>query len=366
MLYFFTRQNHDFLTYGASIYPQFDYIKRKTQHELRKVQAYYHGRDRAVNNANIFSRMISICVPRLNLSPIDILKRVEYEAPHYCKQFFFVNNTSPGTVFNNIFYSTSREVICSVTSNINLFTLPKTWKNEQPLRIVYSNNTDLDYYLLDKRKDTDQLSQIPITVVEVDIPLMCMMYYYWSLERLQVGFSTNPNVFVYRYLLPNTLKSNMDITIFNRFIKHFYNTTIIDKPWRLPISVYDTTRLIDTYLIWLKNMMDKKVLRVDEALFNFKAINSENMLDVLYINRPVFTRQSLWSLWFSRIKYIIFLIDLVGKRGAMKNQVLFKRLPIYIKQLESRNTRLYDILPMELAEDFTHDLDELKLRVGKR
>lgn len=366
MLYFFTRQNYDFLEYGESIYPQFDYVKRKTRHEIKKVIAYYQGRDRAVNNSNIFSRMISICVPRINLSPIDILKRVEAEAPHLCKQFYFVNNKSVGTVFNNIFYTDSKEVICSVTSNINLFTLEKNWKQQEPMRIVYSNNTDLDYYLLDKRKNTDQLRKTPLTIVEIDIPLMCMMYYYWCLERLEQGFSTNTNVFVYRYLLPSTLRSNMDLTIWNRFMDIYYDTTIIDRPWRLPITVFDTTGIIDSYLKWFKIMCSKKVLRLEEFLLQFKAINKNNMSEVLWINRPVFTRQSLWTLWLSRIKYMIFIIDFLGERGAMKNHIWYKRIPIYIKALETRSTNIYDILPIELAEEFSKDIDELKLRVGKR
>lgn len=366
MLYFFIRKNHDFLDYGSSIYPQFDYLKRKCQHEISKVIEYFHGRDRAINNSNIFSRIISMCVDDIFASPIDILKRVEFEAPHYAKHFYLVNNNSVGTVFKNIFYTSSREVICYVTSPINLFTLQSDWKYQQPLRIVYSNNTNLDYYLLDKTKNTDSKIPEPITVVELDIPLMCLMYYFWCKERLDHGFSTNPNVFVYRYLLPNSLYSNIDITIFNRFMKITTNTKIEDARWRLPISITDTTSMIDTYLKWIDKYIGQKVMKLEEFLINFKAINNTDMSKVLWINRPVFTRQSLWSLWFSRIKYMIFLIDYIGERGAHKNRAIFTKIPVYIKALEAGSTNIFNILPIELAEDFSKDIDELKLRLGKR
>lgn len=364
MLYFFTRKNHDFIQYAVSEYGQFDYIKRRYKIEINKAIDYLHIRNRPTNNINIFSRLLYLLVPDpANMTLLDVYKQAEVEGPYLARQFYFVSNISKGTVYNNVFYNDSYDVISSVTTEINLFELEKTWKHQQPLRVIYSNNTDLDYYVLDKK---DNSTTKRINVVELDIPLMCLMYWHWCKERISADLPTNVNYFVYSYLLTNSIYSNIDIAIFNRFMKIWYHSKIDPYKIKLPISLYDPHVMVDNYLTWLANMIEKQSMRLEQILGNFQAINSKNMINVLYVNRPYPTRQSLWSLWFCRIKYINFLIDVMGERGMMKNKIFLNRLPVYIKALETGSTPIFDILPMELIEDFVHDLDELKIRVGKR
>lgn len=363
MLNFFLTKNYP-IEHGIKVFPQFDYIKRRYKIEIDKVISYLNSRNRAIENTNIFSRTISILSHDVFTDSITFLKYVEANARYIARTLGYTNTISQGKVFRDILYRNDNYVVLdAVESNINVFELKHNWRQCSPIRVIYSNITDLDYYIFDKSKSLPYLSK---AVLQVDIPLMCMMYYYWCQYRMANDGSTNSNVFVYQYLLPSIIRSNIDICIFNRLRAHFYDLPVRDFQIDLPIYVYDLTDKIDNLLFHLLNFIDKTPLFLEQLLRDIPTIMNKDGIETLYINKPYLTRRSLWSLWFSRIKYINFLLDLLGERGRYRNKLYINKLPLKIKALENRNTDILMILPYELQTEFLNDIEELKQKVGRR
>lgn len=363
MLNFFLTKNHP-IQYAIKKYSRFDYIKRRYEYELNKILNYYHNRDRAVEGRNIFSRMIHLLSPNIDTDIGDFFSYADREGPYIAKQFHLVSNMNKGRVYENLFYHRNNYVIINhVNSGYNLFNIKENWINLCPLRITYSNITDLDFYLLD---NTKALNYKTVMVCELDIILMLLQYYFWCKERLHEDFSTNSNVFVYKVLLPNAMKTGIDICIFNRFMNLFYNYDMNNFELKHPFHVIDFRNYVDEILKLIIKDIDKGNYAIEQVLHMLPTIVNENMIDALYINNPWFNRQSEWTIWVARIKYIDFLIDLIGKRGVSRNKHLLNRLPSRIRELENRSTHYEHMLPNELLTDMNYHIENIKEKIGRR
>lgn len=363
MLDFFLVKNHP-IRYGIKEWSKFDYIKRRYEYEITKIVNYYNNRERATNNSFILSRLVDILAPNIERDPVTFFKYVDYDAPYIARQFKFVSNISTGQVHENIFYKNNSYVIFNhVTSDFNMFDLSNTWLQQTPIRVIYNNSSELDFYTMDKTKS---YTGINVMIVEVDINLMLMMYYYWCKDRISKEQSTDANVFVRTIVLISMIKSNTDIILFNRFKDIYYENPLPMNKYDHPFHVLDYSSGIDNIYKDLINFIIKGNYPIEQVLVTIPTIINQNMLQALYINRPIYTRQSEWSIWVSRISYITFLIDLIGERGISRNKHLLYRLPSKIKELERRSTEVLNKLPDEWQNEFLRHIELIKTKIGKR
>lgn len=363
MLNFFLTKNHP-IEEAIKKYSKFDFIKRRFQFELKKILDYYHNRERTVDGTNIFYRIIHNLSTDIYTDSGSFFKYVDRNSEYLAKTFKLVSNSNKGSVYENIFYkSNSYAVINYVESYYDLSYIEKEWENISPLRITYSNVTDLDFYLFDKSKYSYNNT---IMVCEIDVTMMLMCYFFWCKRRLREDNSTNPGAYIQRYLYPNAMKTHIDIILFNRFLYQYYNYEmpkyVIDHPFRL----IDFSYYVDDIMKMIIRDLFKGSYRVEQMLKMVPAINNDNMLETLYINRPIYNRQSEWAIWIARLRYITFIIDILGERGVNKNRDLLYRLPSRIKELENRSTHFEMMLPNEMLTFYKYEIEKLKQKVGRR
>lgn len=363
MLTFFLTKTHPINT-ATKKYSKFDWIKRRYLFDINKVVEYYQNRPRVVENRNIFSRLIYLLSPNIDLDLIDYFKYVDRSGEYLARTFGLVSNISKGKVFKNLFYLDNEYVVVNYSNNyINLLNVPHTWRLLRPLRMIYSTSTDFDYYQFDKSKSR---REITTTCVELDINMMLLQYKYWARERLRLGYSTNPNVYVCEMLYPNFMLTSIDIILFNRFIKLFYNEPIEEFTLKHPFHLLDYTKGIDNIYSTIISDYDRANVPIVQLLRTIPTIVNNDMIDTLYINRPVYNRQSEWALWVARIRYINFIIDILGERGRNRNKQELNTLPALIRMLENRSTDIYSQLPDDLHSEFNMYLEQIKNKIGRR
>lgn len=363
MLNFFLTKNHPY-EYAIKKYSEFDFIKRQYTHEINKLLDYYRNRDRSVPGGNLFYKIIHNLDVNIYDNIGDYFKYIDRNSEYIAKTYKLVCNSSPGEVLDNVFYkNNSYSVINYVRTDYNLYEIEKNWINYCPLRITYSNITDLDFYLFDKTK---RPSINTVMVAELDINLMMLMYYHWCKVRLNQDRSTNPGTFVYKVLYPNTMKTHIDIAIWNRLIWRFYKYDIPRFELDHPFHVIDFTRYIDNVLDKIIKDTDKGNYDIEQLIKMVPTVVNKDMLETLYINRAVYTRQSEWAIWIARLKYINFVIDILGERGVHRNRDLLYRMPSRIKALENRSTEFESKLPNELLTDYKYEIENIKQKLGRR
>ena len=365
MLNFFLRKfNALEESYSIKQYSKFDYIKRRYLNELYKIRDYYYNKDNAVDNRHPLSKIITNVAPDINADVVDYLKIVEINAPFLAKQFGIVSNKSAGSIFKNVFYQyNSSEILLLVNNDIDVFSIENNWRDLKPLRCIYTPNTDLDLHMPNGTKSFDTES---LSVFEIDLTMMVLQYKYWALERTRNDKSTNSNVFISTIVLPNTIGSILDLTLFNRYIAISTGVTIPNFDINYPFNVLDLSRGVDSiYKKIAKDTVDSSIY-LEQLLESVPTIYNNNMHEALLINKPFYNKQSEWVLWVSRIKYINNLITILGEKGQRKNKTEINSLPANIKALERRQTKIDDKLEPELLMNFYQDINEIKKVVGSR
>lgn len=325
--------------------PKWDYIKRMYKFSIDNLINYYNSRNFVIKNNHILSKIIGLAYPFKNYGLTDdirFLKYIDVNSKYIAKHFRLVNNITNGEVFHNIFYKeNSVEIICQTDFNYDYRDVMDNYTKYSPIRVVYSEETDLDFHMLNGKKSKKQPS---LTVVELDITLMLLMYRAWSMRRMKFGMSTNENIFIGSIVMPNTIRSMVDIIIFNRFLKIAKDQPIEEFELKHPIFVYDLSRGVDEALKSLSpHLVDNSIL-LEHFINSIPTIYNSDMFETLKINRAIYNRQSLWSIWMARVKYIDILIDLLGRKGMKRNTVALFSLPYDIRELKNRNTSFYSKL----------------------
>lgn len=363
MFEFFLNKDYP-IQHAIKKYTMFEYITRRYQAEITKITLYYRNRYRATNNTNLFNRIITLMSPDLELDIADYFKYTDANTKYITRQFDFTSNISMGKVHENVFYANNEYVIINhVDTDINIFKLREDWINKTPIRIIYTNETDLDFYVLDKKKETLDTT---ITIVEVNTTLMLMMYRFWAINQIKEGRATNPNYFVATILLPNMIKTMVDHVLFNRLRKLFYGEKIRNFDINHPFNVIDYSSRVDGIYRNVLDDIHNVSAPLEKVLYTIPTIIYPTIIDALFINRPIYTRRSEWAIWVARLEYMLFLIDLLGEKGVARNREYIYRLPVRIRELENRSTTIVDKLPNEMICNFNYCLEEIKRKIGRR
>lgn len=357
---------YDETKYPIKIYSKFDWIKRRYTEQMFKIIDYYHNRDRVINNKNILSRIITNLSPNIYEDVSDYFIHIDKPSTYISKQYGLVSNINNGMVFNNVFYTgKSKEIINYVDISHNIFEFENKWEYYSPIRIVYTDETGYDFHLLDRSKEKKEES---LTVYELDIKGMLLMYREWCKMRLVKGFSTNPNAFVAMYVIPNALQTMIDYITWNRFIEIYYTGSAPEFDNPHPFHVLDFSNGIDWILGKIIKDVDNTGVYINQLLKFIPTIVYKDMLQGLKLRRPYYNKQSEWAIWVARLRDMAFLIDILGTRGRQRNLQELKRFPVEIKMVEQGSTNLFDRLAMHpnLLEKTKGYIEEIKNVVGRR
>lgn len=352
------------MAYPIKEWSKWDYIKRVTLRELNRITHYYHSKSRFTNNTHLLSRLVRMLRTDINSNVADYFKVIDTSSEYMARQFGFVSNISKGIVIKNLFYQNEYVIINYVNNDYNIFELGKNYLELSPIRVIYSNDYAIDYYQFDNSKNNDFTT---VTIIEIDVNLMLMMYKYWALDRIRKEDSINPNYFIPQVILPNMVKTYMDIAVFNRLLNLYYKIDM-SKPiiTKHPFHVIDFHKHIDTILVDVIDKIENKTITIEQLLLTVPTFINKNMIDTLYVNRPIYNRQSEWAIWVCRVKYICFLLDILGDRGIARNATMLNKLPAKIRMLKNRSTDIISQLPPILNQEVSTYIERIEEKLGRR
>ena len=366
MFKFFTNaEKANEIRYPINKYSKFDHIKRKYILELDRVMYYYKNRDRSVRNTHMLSRLLKITIPSTDLDIVEYFKHVDVNARYVSRQFGVVSNIDNGRVLSNVLLSNhSKEIYLYTENDIDIFSLSDSWESYSPVRVIYSNNTDIDmeiFYGDTKEKIMDEL-----TIFELDIVMMACQYYYWKKGRDIMDKMSDINTYIAMMVIPNILPSYMDISMVNRFFSLANGVIMNDGKAKHPFNVIDYTKDIDKMYRSLARSYRDTVTPIEQLYQTIRVISNENSLSTLHINHRYYTMQSLWVLWVARLSYITDTIKFLGVKGQRRNPGWYKALPGVIKTIERRASNLEGRLPELIYIDLLGDIEYIKQTIGKR
>ena len=198
------------------VFPAWRYINEKIQQNLAVLIRYYRSVEEPIPNQNIIARILNDTFIDPTLDTLTYVEEVE-KSKDRLNQYGIVSNRNLGHVFNKG-YTGSNEMFYSVQNQLFLYNISSTWRKLVPLRMVYTNNSNLDYEIR-----YGKMVSKDYTIFEIDYVKLMVMYKEWCLNRMQSRFEINPNTFISQYVFPNMLTESINIILFSRLIDRFYN-----------------------------------------------------------------------------------------------------------------------------------------------
>lgn len=364
MFSYFLNNNIDPTDYVIKKYTRFEYFQRRYRHELDRVVSYYKLRERAVNNRHILSRLVNMIAPNINLDDVTYLKIVTATAKYVSKQFGITSTINYGVAHESIFYGyNSTELLIYKESSIDIEYVSHNYDSVVSVKPIYLEDTDLDYYVPMGTKD---LRKPSLAVFELDIVMMLMQYKYWALDRTYSDLGTNPNVFIATVVIPNMVYQTFDLALWNRFVAIHRTERIPQFAIKHPFPLLNFDTKVDDIYRDIDKFVSDDIIPLGGLLDTIPAAYSETMNNVLEIDIKYYTAQSEWVIWLSRIFVINDLIDILGEKGRIRNVLLINELPVKMRLLDNRSTRLEGMLPEVIYERYVNTINGIKLKVGKR
>ena len=351
--------NHRFPT---KKYGNIDYIQRMYNREIDRVVEYYSNRNSRVRTEHVLSKLIFIVSPDYNLPITEYFRLVDSRAKYVSKQFDISSTINKGELVD-VFYNGAPELLLYTEYSHNIFSFKDNWKNYNPVRIINTEDTNLDYRVFNKELNyygTD------FPVFEIDVITMCLMYKYWALERNLLEKSTHPSYFVYNIIFPNMIRQHMNMINFNRMIGTFYNELATSEGIKHPFMLSGYTKHIDAINNMYLRDVHNKPLKIRELISKIPTIDGSNMFFNLFINCPYYNRQNEWVLWISRFRYIIFFLELLGERGRNNNKDVMNELYINIRYIENGSTNIFNQIPNIFQDRVRTHIEKIKEICGRR
>lgn len=368
MFKLFTTERYEY-NYPIIKYSKFDWIKRRYIGELDHVLSYYHNKDFAVPNTHILNRLITNLAASLNIDVYDYLNKVSANARLVSKQFNIVSNIGSGEVMSNIFFGKgSREILLYKESFIDVTDVEERYMDMAPVRVIYTESTDLDFYLPFNKK----VYKTPVlNIMTIDIVALLMQYRAWALYRISKDASTNPNVFIAQVILPNMIPNILDLAIWNRYMHLALDIPIPSFKFDHPFTVLDYSVGIDAILKNIVKNTKNENQPLVQTILSVPTIYNKDMLETLSIGHKFFTTQSLWVLWLARTNTIADLLSILSSKGIRRNTDLLNTLPVQVKQMKRSGTgtieqKLNHTDDVIIIADFEMSLDIIKKKIGRR
>lgn len=355
--------NRFYFRYPKKEYTRFDYIQRMYKREYNRVHNYYRERGSRVPTQNLLSRLVFMVAPDIDNNIVEYFRLTDSRAKYIAKLFGISSTVNVGKIMENIFYLESQELLLYTEHDYDLFNMQSNWWSYSPIRVIYTDDTDLDFRMLNGT--IDKQSDI-VSVYEVDVILMCLMYKYWAIERRLKDKSIHPSYFIYNIILPNMMKQHFDLCIFNRFMNLYYDRAMLDDRYKHPFMVSDYTSGVDNVLKNIIKDTANQTMAIEAIINRIPTVFSVNMLEVLYIDAPYYNRQNEWVLWMARLQYIIFFLDLLGEKGKNRNRQYYNDLAIQIRYIENGATNIYNRVKGANAEKIREYIQKIKQVCGRR
>ena len=364
MFRYFTSNNDEDTVYPVKKYFEWNVIKKMSNTQLAKAKDYYRHREYSYPNNNPFIRLLKMLLRDPTAMDIfDYMDYVDTDIPYLTKQFLFVNSYSQGTVHNNVLMrDNSNEAFVVVDNATDLLSVSDNWIDLEGIRVVSTDMTDVNYPVL---FDYDKSSQ-GLTIFEVDLRTIALQYYYWAKTRVGTDLAINVNVFFPLVVIPNITNSLMDMAIWNRFKAICKGVTLVDSYTRHPINLIDYTTGIDDVLVKVARDLEGSSYYVTQLLKSVPAISEPTAYQVLQLKTSIYTRQSVWALWLSRIDDITVIYKVLGKRGHRINKLLFNRLPYIVKAIRNRSGALESIIDIYSQYKLDKFIEWVDKELGKK
>jgi hypothetical protein len=327
-----------------------DYVRTILQCNISEVINYYRSNIRSVKSNHLLARLLDTISLDKDMDIDRYYLNIDELSYRLAVTFGFTSPISKGNLFTGVFYGANNpEYVLSVNDYFDIHYANEHWEDIEAVKVITHPKNDLLYMLPNGHMYN---SEIDLTVVSINIPLLAIQYRAFYLNELNKKTDSvrGMNQFIGGYVIPNMLKSQSEIVILNRLYNKINDIPTNDlSNVKHPFALINNTYLLDKELDKVIYNIQKVSTDYNTIYSNIPSIYNENIYDTLLLPNMASTRQVYWLLLLSRLKAMDLLFTITGKKVLNKNQNIINEL---VQDLKSSSgiSFMKEIIPFNVYE----------------
>lgn len=339
----------------------FETTKRTYRRELDKLTAYYRDRTFMLPNQHLLNRILETGTPPLDYDPERFVDAASARSPFIARNFQLTSESSFGKVHDGVFYGEgSLEIILSIEDHFSVDSAVKDWENIRCIKVLEHAISDLGMMIPNGRRNS---VDVGLAVFAIDLPKLFLQYRCWLLDQRKrfPDSGLGKSHFVFKYVLPQILESQLDIAIRNRLMNMFYEIPQGAALRRHAIAISDYTQKVDESLKrLLPRLRDAKML-YQTAMIHIPTVSYSDGYEAMMIPDLVPTAQCRWALYLTRLSTVKFLRDLLGDNREAYNSSYERSVKVETRRI-ANDSSFAGRVPSDIYYDVSVAMKEISGR----
>lgn len=316
-----------------------DFVARSYMRDMNRVINYYRHRVKATLSNHLLCKIINVATSSLELPLEKYMQITEARAPYISKLFRLTSSIDYGRIHYGVFQDEDiPNILLSVEEYFDIFDdymADDKWMKLTPVKCIGHEDSSMSLHLPDGDRHTTTSGASFYTI---DIPLLMFQYRCFLLHRQKVNDSGNSSVigiphFVHMYVLPNIIKSYVNIMMINRFCNLITGRPMDDRITRLPFLVIDYRQELDKAYSQIIKMTSHRKMEYEAYLRDIPTLPGSDGQSALQLPKMFVTRQCNWIFMISRLSIIKVLMKWGGDEAQHLNSVLLNTFRLKLKHM---------------------------------
>lgn len=289
--------------------PSFISIEDAVIKNYSRIRERYISSSKVTPSTHIVTKLLKAIALKLDDTYDDIYYRAFDIIPNIGNSLRVTTPSSYGVEFTGQFMKSGTE---SILLNAEHFDESIPWYDLTPIKFLYHTNTNVNFQL-----GTDDDGALAI--VKINYPMLAYQFLQWAKWVKSENVEQNSYHFISKYAIYNSLKSYMDISLFNRHYYRFDDRPIPDEPRVSEYPVPNLESRINRSNLTVVGIISQGAASTESALLTVPTFFSKNLFYILAEPDMVFTRQVEWIQIAHVLPYINFGITVANEFNSAKD-----------------------------------------------
>lgn len=247
-------------------FPYFRYVRDRWVSNQRALQQYYDFNEPAVRSNHILVVLLNSLLTPTSTSPARYVELANMAAYSVGRGLGMASAIYGGRLqANSWFYGPNIKEYLFLTGDNDInFDIP--WKEQISIKVVAHPRSDVSFRLQDGKYSSTESGY---AVIEINAGLMAYQLLQWRKENQRpIGEQMGVRHFVMKVILPQLLKSHLDVAFLNRLWKYRLGERPSSDVRGAPLRLPDSTTYVDSLIQQISEGITNGNLRFDEILEN--------------------------------------------------------------------------------------------------
>lgn len=344
---------------GGSNYPEFRRVRDGLRASIDKVRQYRVDNPMSLTASHPLVRLLmSVNVP-LSLDKEvyrDLVSEVTYRL---ARNMRMSSPVSRGDVFTpSMFYGDGvSDVVLLHDEEFDITDIESTWRDLQPIRVLYHPKTDLNLEVPDGRFASEETG---LSVVTINLPMLALQFKYWRAWERGVVADESPRtvmMFLQAHPLPNMLYSHLDCAIFNRVFSRFFDLPLPKVKSRNPYYLINYSTEVDAVIDKYLTQMANRRADFDTLIDHMPVAGYDSRYETLRLPNVPFTYQYIWAVIIARLAQTMFMVQIDFANHSPRNRTAMAYLKRFFTKVDQNNALLV-ALPTDRYQEIKAVIDE--------